>query len=171
MTMNLDYNPAGSGDLDAIKSDGTATPRDSSTQKITFGTGTFYVELGSDQALGVSMGSLQAVHLAWNAAFAATITVEGANFPRGNERLGTGLADVSSIDTTAGNWIPLSSSTNVDVTGTGNTSTGLTVTAGGSNAGGCMYILGNDGPRRLRIKLVVGTGGVCRINRRSKNAA
>jgi hypothetical protein len=170
--IDVDYNPSGSGDLDAVKSDGTAFARDPVTQLIAFTAGTFYVELGSDESPAAAMTSLLATHFAWSAAFAATITVETSNFPQGNVRRGNGPALVTSYDATAGNWIQENPSTGyVGTSGSGNTATGLTVTAGGSASGGCMYHLGNDGARRTRFKLIVTVGGTCRINRRAKNAA
>jgi len=168
----VDYNPSGSGDLDVLLStNGNAVARDPGTEQLTLAPGTYYVELGSDHSAGISTTGITAAHLAWSAAFAATITAEGCNFPGGTVRRGAGKADVSSWDGTAGNWIPLSSAVNQDVVGTGNTATGNTITAGGSNAGGCMYRLANVADRRVRLKLVVTVAGTCRINRRVKQAA
>lgn len=166
----IDYN-AGSGDLDALTSVGAAVKRDNLTQAITLpAPGTYYVPIGSDQSPTPSMTALLALHLAWNAALAATITVESCNFPGGSDRAGVGPGVVSDFDA-AGNWVPVSSAVNADVVGTGNTAAGNTVTAGGTNAGTCMYNLVNRGERRFRVKIVCTVGGTVRVNRRGKNAA
>jgi hypothetical protein len=66
-------------------------------------------------------------------------------------------------DTTAGNWIQENPSTAiVAVSGVGNSSSSATVTAGGSNVGGCTFHLGNIGTRRVRIKVVTTVGGLVR---------
>lgn len=159
----------GSGFRDAVKSDGTALARDPVTGLLTFGgTGTWYVELGtSSNSVTPAQTALTSAHCTWSAALAATITVETSNAPTYRHGFDNGPSFVTSYEaaTTAGNWIPENPSTAiVSVVGTGNSSTAATVTAGGTNAGGCMFHLGNMGARRIRLKIVVTVTGTLSAN-------
>jgi len=157
------YNRAGSGDLDAIKSDGTLAPNVEGVG-CTLTAGTWYFPFGSQLSPTPADTALIEGQLAWAAAVAGAITVEFTNFPakRGGLPIGARV-DVADNDATAGNWIQSNPSTaQVDVVGTGNTVAAATVTAGGTNAGGAMYSMGNVGARRGRFKLVLTVGGVVR---------
>ena len=52
----------------------------------------------------------------------------------------------------------------VPLKGRSNTSTAMTVTMGGTNAGGCVFHIGNVGTKRLRLKIVTSVGGIVRVN-------
>lgn len=164
----IDYNPGGTGDLDAITSSGAPVARDPASGLLTLVAGTYFVPVGSDQAPTPSMASLCSTQLAWSSAFVATITVETCNFPGGSERKGAGKDNVTDWDTTAGNWLPQNPST-AYVPCVGGSVSNMTVTTNAQ--GGCEFDIGNLGARRERIKLIVTTGGTVRINRRGKNAA
>jgi len=169
----VDYNAGGGGDLDAIKSDGTATARDPITGQITLTSATtYYVPIGTDSALVPSMVALVALHLTWSAAIVLTATLETCNFPkyRGGQPAIGPATDVSDVDTTAGNWLQeFLSSANVPITGGAVAANAITSTPA---LGGAMIHVGNLGSRRMRLKLVVGgTGGTVRVNRRGKQAA
>ncbi len=130
---------------------------------MTLGVATYYFPIGGSDAPTSSETPLVAAHLKWAALVAATITVETSCFPLRMQGVTTGPLDVTDYDTTAGNWLQENPSTAiVAVTGTGNTSTAATIVAGGTNAGGCMFHLGNLGSRRARIKVVTTVGGLVR---------
>jgi hypothetical protein len=161
-----EYGRDGSGNVDALKSDGTTVAHSDTDGGCTLANSTtYYFVVGSDAAVLPAQTELACVHLKWAAAVAATITVETCNFPRYKGGFRAGAADVTDYDTTAGNWISENPTTAyVAVSGSGNSATQLVVTAGGSAAGGCMFHLGNLGSRRVRIKVVATTGGVVRCN-------
>ena len=108
----------------------------------------------------MSEDALVSVHAAWALALAGTWTIEVSNFPW---KVGNGVsggADSDWTDQTAGNWIQENpSSAVISTAGAGNTATGATVTAGGTNAGGFFAHLGNLGARRARLKFVCTVGG------------
>ena len=175
----MDYNSANSGDLNAIDTaDGSVVSfvqsKTETGSGCTLTTGHTYVfVLGSVMAPVPSQASLVSVQLYWAAAVAGTITVETCNFPKyggtGDPR--TGAVDVSDYTTTAGLWqLQNPSTAYVPVAGTGNTVSNMTVTAGGTNAGGCEFDLGNLGARRVRVKVVATTGGLVRCNVHGKAA-
>src|SRR5262245_54090819 len=111
-------------------------------------------------ALGIAPGASQlSAHLMWASAVVATFTLECSNFPAS----GASATDVTDYSTTAGEWQQFNSpSAYVPTSGTGNTSVGATVTAGGTAAGSAFYDMSLVGARRMRIKVVVTTGGVVR---------
>lgn len=164
----MDYGQRGTrGDVNAITiTTGVVIAFSQTTGGCTLPAGTYFFPLGGPASGTPNETALASAHLKWNAALAATITVETSNFPaKIGGTTGQGGDDVTDYDTTAGNWIIENPSTAiVAVTGSGNSSTAATVTAGGSAAGGCTFHLGNLGTRRARIKVVVATGGVLRVN-------
>lgn len=167
-----DYGRNNDGNVDAIKSDATEVPHVDADGGCTLGVGTYYFPVGSGRSSLPVETNLVSAHLKWAAAVAATITVETSNFPpfKGSAGLLGGPTDVSDISATAGDWILENPSTAiVGVTGGGNSATAATVTAGGTNAGGCMYHLGNFGCRRVRIKVVTTVGGVVRCSVHGKD--
>jgi hypothetical protein len=155
----------GSGDLTAIKaSDGSIVHPDENGN-LSLSAATWYLVLG-----GTSDALLESLHMKWSTAFAATITFETCNFPRYKGGAGSGTSDVTDHSTVAGNWIQENPSTAyVGVVGTGNSATALTITAGGTNAGGATVHLGNLGTRRLRAQLVVSNAGTIRANAHGKD--
>jgi len=168
-----DYNRAGSGDIDAIKSDGSVAANAAGVGCTLASSSTYYFPLGNDDAPTPGRTGLTAVHLAWNAALAATITFESCNFPQkiGAQRIGqTDVAD-NDANASAANWIQENPTVTLQVVGTGNSASNLVITAGGTNFGGTMVHLGNLGSRRVRAKVVVTTGGTLRVNVRGKQAA
>lgn len=162
------------GWLTGYKSDGSVTLTPGADGSVTLANSTtYYFPVGKDYAALPSMLEMVAVHLKWASEVAATITIEASDFPAkvGGLRGGGGY-DVVDYDTTAGNWIQLNPSTAyVPTAGTGNSATAAVVTAGGTNAGGCIFQLTAIPDRRVRIKLVVTTGGALWINAHGKAAA
>lgn len=157
------YGRDDGGWLKAIK-DGTTTldPATNGDGSVTLvNSTTYYIPFGNDFAALPAQAPIASLHLKWAAAVAATITVEGSNFPAkvGGRRAGGGY-DVTDYDTTAGNWIQLNpTDAYVPVVGTGNSATAAVVTAGGTNAGGCIFNLADFGLRRGRLKVVATVGG------------
>lgn len=151
------------GWMKAIKSDGSVTlePATNGDGSVTLvSSTTYYLPFGSDFSPLPAEVANPSVHLKWAAALAAVITVEGSNFPEkvGGRRAGGGY-NVTDYDTTAGNFLQINpSDAYVPITGTDNSVTAATVTAGGTNAGGCVLNLFDFGIRRGRIKIVVTTG-------------
>lgn len=145
-----------------IEDDGdTLDPATNGDGSVTLVADTYYIPFGSDNALLPAGVTNASIHLKWAAAVAGTITIEASNFPEkvGGLRKGGGY-DVTDYDATAGNWIQLNPSTAyVPTTGTGNSATAAVVTAGGTNAGGCIFDLADFSCRRGRIKIVASTGG------------
>lgn len=141
--------------------------RSGASKGCTLGVGTYYFPIGASEAPTSADTPLVSAHLSWAAAVAATITLETTNFPATEGGLAGDNADTTDYSTTAGSWIQENPSTAIVATsGTGNSSTAATVTAGGTNAGGCMFHVGNLGSRRARIKIVTTVGGLvrCAIN-------
>ena len=164
----MNINQTKSDNLDAVTaSTGAVVTADrmGTAKGCTLANGTTYFFV-----LDKSGSPVDSVHLQWAAAVAATFTVEASCYPKlvgGNPMA---PADVTDFSTTTGEWIQLNPSTAyVPVVGTGNSVTSLTITAGGTNAGAAWIDLGNLGARRVRIKVVVTTGGVvrCGVNGRA----
>ncbi len=171
----MDYGAIGTrGDIDAITiTTGVVVPFAQSAGGCTLPAGTYYFPLGGTAAPTPRETALASAHLKWSAALAATITIETSNFPATlGGASGQGGVDVSDYSSTAGDWIQENPSTAiVAVTGSGNSSSAATVTAGGTAAGGCTFHLGNLGTRRARLKVVVTTQGVLRVNGHGKAGA
>lgn len=171
----MDQNNAGTGDLrcytvtTGVEIPYVPGPSGSIGQVIA--ANTYYFPVGSQNAPTASQTALVGTHLKWAAAVAGTITIETCNFPRfyGGSREGGGI-DVDDFVTT--DWVPYNPSTIgtfvVQVTGTGNSVTALTITAGGTNAGTAFINMPDIGCRRLRIKVVTTVGGLIRVNSRGK---
>lgn len=127
---------------------------------------TYYVPLASgvDGPLTTECPLVHA-HLKWASAVAATITIESSSFAKYVGGGTNGPVDVSDYDATTGNWIQENTAGSgvVTVVGTGNSATALTITAGGTNAGAASINLINLGAKRLRLKIVVTTGGLLRV--------
>ena len=171
-----DYNSDGARDRGAVTTAGALVPTTAISGALAGMTlasaTTYYIPVGGENAPTATQVTLLAVQMRWAAAFAAVITVETCNFPATLSARGVGSVDVSDFDTGAGNWIQENPSTAVVATnGTGNTATALTITAGGTNAGGFIAELGNLGARRIRLKVVVTTGALVRCSVNGKQAA
>ncbi len=166
-----DLNRVDSSNLSAVRSDGVAFPssRDgaASTWGVTLGVGTYYFPFGASKSPVPAESPLVSLHVRGDAAVAATYTVEDSDFPTTTSPGdGRGPADVTDFEAaaTAGNWIPENPSTAiVGFIGTGWSSTAATVTSAGSGVGGAMFHLGNQGARRVRLKVVTTVGGKVRV--------
>jgi hypothetical protein len=162
----MNYARIGTGDLTAIKDAATIVTPDKDGYLTLANSTTYYIEIGSSESPTVAETVDFSLHLKWIAALAATATLEWTNFPETKGGMpGTGAADVSSFDATAGNWIQdgLTVGVNTTVTGTGNSFTAPTLTFGGTNAGSFGIQLADRSARRYRLKLVVTTGGTAAL--------
>lgn len=175
----LEYWYPGADNLSAYKSNGDlvapAAPKfGSDVAGVTLEAATYYIPLArSDKAPIGFRASIVNFHIKWAAAVAGVFTIETSSFSKylepGNN---AGPVVVSDYDTTAGNWVPWNSPASyVPVTGSGNSSSAATVTAGGSAAGGCSFDISNFGALRLRIKAVLTAGGLCRFGANGKVGA
>lgn len=137
------------GTVIALNADGTVT--------IPNAAGTFYMPIGKQNAEVPSICAVLGIHLKWVAAFAAVITVEVCNFPATLTGSEGGAVDVTDISGTAGDWIQLNDAADgrAQAVGANNTVAVLTITAGGTNAGGCFITLADLGGRRVRLKIAV----------------
>lgn len=167
-----DLNRPDSSNLDAIKSDGTviAANRIMTGGSLTVlgctlvnGT-TYFFPFGAPRSAVPGEVPLTSFQLRWDAAIILTATVETTLIPAAvyGADPRTGTVQLSDFDVTAGFWLQQNPS-GVYVPITGGTATALTISVPGGSAGGCELDLGNFGPRRGRVKIVVGgTGGVLR---------
>lgn len=150
--------------LDAWTAAGTKTAavRHGSSKGVTLANSTtYYFPVTGDM---MREAPLVGFALKWASAVVATWTVEVAGFPLYQDYSVSSVEDVTDLSTTAGDWHQLNPSTAyVSVTGSGNSATALTITAGGSAAGGAWIDLGNCAASRYRIKVVVTTGGLVRV--------
>lgn len=103
------------------------------------------------------------VHLKWDAALVAEITFESTEFPA--FLLGSpSVVDVSDQSVVNGEWLqhePVTVAGDVPIVG--GTETNLTITVPGGTVGGARVDLGNLGALRMRVKIVVTTGGNLRV--------
>jgi hypothetical protein len=113
---------------------------------------TYYIPIPA-AVIGVALADIL---IKWAAALVGTFTIEATNLSS---------ADLSDYDATAGNgWQQLNPPTAyVPTTGSGNTSSAATVTAGGTAAGTADYQLTDIGQMRFRIKAAITTGGLARF--------
>lgn len=161
-----DLNRQGAFNIDAVKSDGTAIVANRLGALTALGvtlasSTTYYFPFGAQHAAVPSESPLTSFQLRWDALIIMTVTVETTLVPAtlqpGDPR---GPALLSDFDATAGFWLQQNPTT-AYVPATGGTPTNMTVAVAGGSAGGCEFDLGNFGPRRGRIKMVVaGTGGL-----------
>jgi hypothetical protein len=171
-----DYNRVDPSNLNAFLANGTPVlaNRDGapSTFGLTLAAGTYYVPFGAPKSPTPAETPLVALQVRATAALAATFTVEDCLWPSTRSPGdGRGDPDVTDFDATAGNWIQENpASATVSTSGTGWTPTAATVVAAGSTIGGALWHLGNNGSRRWRLKIVVTTGGLCRVGVHGKAA-
>jgi hypothetical protein len=129
--------------------------------------GTYYAPIGASEALLPGTAIMVAIQAKWNAALAATLTIEACNFPSAIEGVGHGRADVTDFEATAAqNWIQendAAAGRGYSAGGGGNVLTILTMVAGGANAGAVNLYLNNAASRRYRLKVVVTTPGLLRV--------
>lgn len=165
---------ATAGDCVAYKADGTLVEPDMNGW-LTLAAATYYIEWGGHKTSLIRETGLASMHLAWSAALAAVITFETSNFPRHANGRDQGIGAPESVapyDETGGYWIPEDpAGAEVFTDGSGNSASGIDVTAGGSAAGGALIHVGNLGARRVRSKLVVTTGGTLRARPHGKLGA
>lgn len=161
----MKYALPGSGDVPAIKADGTVAPV-VDADGCTLTAGTWYFPWGGeDSPLPGETPNIN-VQLEWAAAVAGVFTFETTNFPhrRGGGRA-QGKADVAdNVDNATAartNWVQQNPPTLYvpTPTGAGNSATGLVITAGGTTGGGTMVDIGNLGARRGHVKAVLTVGG------------
>lgn len=134
---------------------------------------TYFFPLGSSRSPVPAEVSVVSAHVRWDAAAILTITIETSVFPSslqgGDPR--TGTPQLTHFDTTPGFWL-LQNPPTAYVPVVGGIATAMTVAVAGGTAGGCEFDLGNLGPRRGHVKIVVGgTGGVVRVGVHGKAAA
>lgn len=171
----MKYALPGSGDVPAIKSDGTIVPIVDG-DGCTLTAGTWYFPWGGEDAPLPGETPYVNVQLQWDAVVAGVFTFETTNLPaRRAGRRSQGPADVADNDgnTTRTNWVQQNPGTTYvpTPTGAGNSATGLVITAGGTNAGGTMVDIGNTAARRGRIKAVLTVGGRVRCTLNAKGGA
>lgn len=178
-----DLNRPDSSNLDAyILTTGTQVVANRSINNADFKTlgctlssGTTYVfPLGTHKSAVPAESPLITAQVWWNSAITITaITVETCiwpSTPQAHDPRGAN-AQVTDWDSTSGFWLQQNPST-AYVPITGGTATALTANPTALTQGGCEFDLGNLGPRRVRIKVVVaGTGGVVRVGVHGKAAA
>lgn len=163
-----------SDNLNAIKtSDGTVVSATlNGTKGCTLANSTTYVfPLAPSESPFVGELKTLSIQLKWAAAVAAVFTLEVSDFPakEGAASNDIGTDDVTDYSATAGDWVQWNSpAAYVPVSGSGNTATAATVTAGGSAAGGALFEMTSASSRRYRIKAVVTTGGVVRCGVHAK---
>lgn len=156
---------SGSDNLKPYKSTDASVPVSADTAGYTLAVATYYIPLGSSESTLNAESWGLSYHLKWNAALAATITLESTNYPARVGMAATGRADVSDTDTTAGNWIqenPATAYPGFTIGGAGNSVTAVTIVAGGTNAGAAGILIPTALMRRYRLKVVVTTGGTLR---------
>jgi len=178
-----DYNQDNSGDLSAqTLTSGTPVPNQSAALNngqfsvnlagCHLGIGTYVFALGGNRAPVPAQTSVLSIGLQWQAAVAGTITIEVCNFPGTLSAYREGGVDVADYDSAAGNWIQYNPTQSVGIyantSGTGNSVTALTVTAGGTNQGGAIINITDLGFERVRIKAVLSAGGILRCNTHGK---
>lgn len=158
----MTYAPVGSGDVFALDEDDGARINPNDGGYVTLGVDTYLFPIdGSDP-------DLISVQLLTDATIAFVATIETCNFPRYKQGMGSGTDDVTDWDNSGSEWTQENPTTAyVGTSGTGWSVTALTLTKT-AGVGSAMVHLGNLGSRRTRLKLVVTTGGLVRVNRFGK---
>jgi|GEM_PF-3165712 len=171
----MKYAPPGGGDLAAIKADGTLAPVTVSAAAgvgCTLTSGTWYFPVGGNDSPTPGETPYIGIQLQWTAATAGTITFETCNYPRYLGGARSGPDDITDNDgnATKTNWVQQNPTTLYvpTPTGAGNSVANLTITAGGTNAGGTFVDVGNTGAKRWRVKMVLSVGGFVRVNANGK---
>jgi len=169
----MDYGKIDGGYLYALlSSDGSVVPV-AADGSVTLTAATYYIPFGSSYATTPSQTAFVSLGLAWAAAVAGTITIETTNFPayvQGQRGVAGSAFDV--LDWDAADWTQVNPSTAyVPVSGTGNSATNATVTAGGTNAGTAIFDIAMTATRRWRCKIVASTGGKVWANAHGKVGA
>lgn len=115
---------------------------------------TDYYGLGGDASL------VQHVHIAWDAALIATITIWDSNFP-----------EVALSSTDAKEWcqeIPPTGYTAISPVGAATAATPFVLVIAGGTAGCASIQIGNIGSKRLRARVVCTQAGFLRIRPNGK---
>lgn len=173
-----DLNRPDSSNLDGLTAAGVAVVANRigalTTLGCTLASGTtYYFPFGAQHSPVPAETPLTDVQVRWDNAAILTITIETTLFPATLQAQDprAGAVQLSDFDATAGFWL-LQNPTTAYVPVTGGTATNMTVSVAGGAAGGCDFNLGNLGPRRGRVKIVVGgTGGLVRVGVWGKAAA
>jgi hypothetical protein len=170
--MTTSLNSPRSGNLDAYAATaGTlvAAKRDGSAKGCTLANGTtYYFPLGGSHS-GPGLVSNISIMLSWASAVAAVFTLEATDFPGIQDGEVSGPSDTTDYATSG--WTQINPLTAyVPVSGSGNSASAATVTAGGSAAGTALFEISGATSRRYRIKAVVTTGGLVRCGSAVKGA-
>ena len=168
----MDYNQGASGDVNALTITSGNVVTSAPGVGCTLGVNTYYFAVGGMLAPTPSQTSIVAVQLKWDANVVATITVEETNFP---QFIGGGISgppDVTDYDSATGNWVNDNPTTAyLPNTVTGVSVSNATVTVAGGTAGSAIWHIGNLGTRRVRMKIVLTTGGVVRCTVHGKQGS
>lgn len=166
----MNYNGTGLHALGLIKSDGTLAPAALDPTNgwgvVIPSTGTWYFELGSDLGGAVIETQDQAISLQWTLALAGTLTFGVTTFPATLSMNGQGAADLATNANSAGwqlfNPSSASAQAYTVASGAGNSWTALTLTLGGTTAGGAFANMPGTTMKRMRGQLVVTATGFLR---------
>ena len=172
-----DLNRVNSGNLDAIRADGTVIPAsragDPSTWGVTLAAGTtYFFPLGAPHSPVPAESWLVCTGIRWDAAIVVTFDFEACVFPSTVQPQDwRGATDVSDVDVGPGNWMA-ENPPGAYVSGSGvggMTATGLQLVVAGGAASGSTIHIPNWGASRARWRAVVGpTGGRVRLAVRGK---
>jgi hypothetical protein len=163
------------GELYAVNSSGAITKSTYATATswsiAIGGAGTWYFPIGGERyGAGVETAH-HSFTIVFNAALAGTFTIEGTNCAKSMSGTEQGGPDISDFDTSAA-WQIINPAQAgaiwATTTGGGNSFTALTLTIGGTNAGGALINLPDMGMLRLRGKLVATAAGRIRVSANAK---
>lgn len=151
-------NPPGSGDIAAIKSDGTPVAVVDGVGCALAAGGTYYFPFGDPDSPLPTEAALASAHCMWDFAgsLAITLSIETSNFPKYlRDARAEAIIDNADTDTTAGKWVHQDPPGQY-IPGSGFTQTNLTVTT--TAAGGCEFDVSAFASRRAHVKAVVAAG-------------
>lgn len=171
------------GDLSAVTiTTGAAVPVTIDTKTptntgCTLGVSTYYFPFGSELSPVPADVGIIGLGAIWNAALAATMTIEATNAPAyisGMSGAQGNATDLTDYDSTAG-WVQidptLAGVVYANVTGGSNTMTKYTGVAGGANIGAAIWSIPHMGFKRFRLKVVTTVGGLLRVTVHGKAGA
>lgn len=164
------YSPSGSGDVAAIKGDGTPVAVVEGVGCTLQPNSTYFFPFGGPDAPLPTETSLVSAHCMWPDAMDVELTIETSNFPKYRCDVRTDPEiDTADTDTTPGKWIHQDPPGQY-VPGTGFSQQNLTVTS--TAGGGCEFDLAQFASRRGHIKARTGArGGPLRVNLAGKVGA
>jgi hypothetical protein len=162
------------GDLAGYKSDGTYMPPGKPPTKgniVIPAAGEYYFPLGGETYGSVCETVMHSLSAVFDANLAGTVTIEGTNMVKTITGAQQGPADITDWDSSSA-WqlvdITASGVLYAVATGTGNSVTKLTLTVGGTNAGGAFWNLPDLGMLRLRAHLHATHAGNIRFSANAK---